>query len=183
MVLGTSAYKNGTRATMFGRKDRGIAILAGEVDDPQIVRAAYVDTPAAEAIATRARAARVGADLLTGHAAGVDADADADTTGVLEHLLAVWPDGDEKAWCDDLAERLAATYPGSYDGWTGEQVTASVRPHGLRTIQIKRTVDGRAVNKRGLARTAALDAVAAAESTRPRPLASIQPTGSQTRYR
>jgi S-DNA-T family DNA segregation ATPase FtsK/SpoIIIE len=169
MVLGTSSYKNGIRATMFSRKDLGIALLAGEGDDPVIVRGAYVDTPAAAAIAARARAARLAAGLLTGHAAGLDPDPDQDSSSVLDHLHEVWPttDPDSKVWCDDLAERLAAQYPGTYDGWTGEQVTSAVRPHGLRTIQIKRTVDGRAVNKRGLARAALIAAVADREDPSP----------------
>ena len=152
MVLGTSAYKNGTRATMFSRKDRGIALLVGEGDDPVIVRASYVDTPTAAAVAARARAARLGTGLLTGHAAGLDPDPDTNTASVLDHLGAIWPVGEDKTWCDDLAARLAATYPGTYEGWTAEQVTAAVKPHGLRTIQIKRIVDGRQVNRRGLSR-------------------------------
>ena len=45
MVLGTSSYKAGIRATMFTRSDLGVAWLAGEGDDPVIVRAAYVDGP------------------------------------------------------------------------------------------------------------------------------------------
>ena len=57
MVLGTSAYKNGVRATMFARSDRGIGYLAGEGDDPQIVRSFYVDAPAAEHVVARARRA------------------------------------------------------------------------------------------------------------------------------
>lgn len=159
MVLGTSAYKNGTRATMFSRKDRGIALLAGEGEDPIIVRAAYVDTAVAEVVTARARAARIAADLLTGHAAGLDPDPDTDSASVLDHLLTVWPTAEAKAWCDDLAERLATAYPGTYAAWTGEQVTASVRPHGLRTVQIKRTLGGRHVNKRGLARAALVAAL------------------------
>ncbi|MGH3811604.1 MAG: cell division protein FtsK [Pseudonocardiaceae bacterium] len=159
MVLGTSAYKNGTRATMFSRKDRGIALLAGEGEDPVIVRAAYVDTPTAETIAARARTIRATADLLTGHAAGLDPDPDHDAASVLDHLLDVWPADEPKAWCDDLAERLATTHPGTYHGWTGEQVTSAVRPHGLRTIQIKRSIDGRPVNRRGLDRTALVAAL------------------------
>jgi DNA segregation ATPase FtsK/SpoIIIE, S-DNA-T family len=38
MVLGTSSYKNGTRATMFSRRDVGIGYLVGEGDEPRIVR-------------------------------------------------------------------------------------------------------------------------------------------------
>ncbi|MGH3812678.1 MAG: cell division protein FtsK, partial [Pseudonocardiaceae bacterium] len=159
MVLGTSAYKSGTRATMFSRKDRGIALMAGEGEDPVIVRAAYVDTQQAEAIAARARAARITAGLLTGHAAGLDPDPDQDSASVLDHLLEVWPPEEPKAWCDDLAERLTTAHPGTYHGWTGEQVTSAVRPHGLRTIQIKRSIDGRPVNRRGLDRTALISAL------------------------
>ncbi len=66
----------------------------------------------------------------------------------------MWPPTEDKVWWDDLAERLAATFPGLYGAWTGEQVTAAVRPHGLKSIQIKRTIDGKALNRRGLARTA-----------------------------
>ena len=165
MVLGTSAYKNGTRATMFSRKDRGIALLSGEGDDPVIVRVAYVDTQAADVIAARARAARLGAGLLTGHAAGHDPHPDTDTASVLDHLAATWPPTENKTWCDDLAARLGATYPGTYDGWTGEQVTAAVKPHGLRTIQIKRTIDGCQVNRRGLARADLAAALADRDDT------------------
>ena len=56
MVLGTSAHKNGIRATIFSRKDLGIGYLAGEGDDPQITRTFYVDSPTAETIVARARA-------------------------------------------------------------------------------------------------------------------------------
>ena len=34
MVLGTSMHKNGIKATMFARRDKGIGYLAGEGDDP-----------------------------------------------------------------------------------------------------------------------------------------------------
>ena len=64
MVLGTSSYKNGLRATTFGPRDKGIGYLVGATDDPQIVRTAYIDGPAAEAIGARARALREAA----GHA-------------------------------------------------------------------------------------------------------------------
>ncbi|GAA3637027.1 FtsK/SpoIIIE domain-containing protein [Microlunatus ginsengisoli] len=158
MVLGTSMYKAGIRATMFARTDRGVGYLAGEGDEPTIVRTAYLDAPAAEAVAARARAARLAAGLLTGHAAGIDPDPDDSTASILDHLASVWPVGEEKVWWDDLAERLAGAFPGLYGAWTGEQVTAAVRPHGLRSIQIKRTVDGKQLNRRGLAR-AALQAV------------------------
>jgi S-DNA-T family DNA segregation ATPase FtsK/SpoIIIE len=154
MVLGTSMYKSGVRATTFARTDYGVGYLAGEGDEPSIVRTAYVNAPTAEAVAARARAARLAAGLLTGHAADQDPDPDESTDSILDHLAAVWPSDEEKVWWDDLAELLEGAFPGLYGAWTGEQVTAAVRPHGLTSIQIKRSVDGRAVNRRGLARQA-----------------------------
>ena len=72
MTLGTSSYKNGVRATMFSRSDKGVGYLAGEGDDPVIVRTAYLDAKAAETIASRARVARLASGRITGHAAAVD---------------------------------------------------------------------------------------------------------------
>ena len=147
MVLGTGMYKAGYRATTLGRKDLGIALFAGETSDPVIVRTAYVDSVTAEAIAVRARTAKAAAGWLSGLAAGQDPEPDTDTASVLDHLAAVWPAGEDKVWCETLADRLADTYPATYDGWTGEQVTAAVKPHGIATMQIKR----RGVNRRGIA--------------------------------
>ena len=48
MVLGTSMYKAGVRATTFARTDRGVGYLAGEGDQPVIVRSAFVVRPTAE---------------------------------------------------------------------------------------------------------------------------------------
>ncbi|GGR41842.1 S-DNA-T family DNA segregation ATPase FtsK/SpoIIIE [Nocardioides luteus] len=156
MVLGTSMYKAGIRATTFGRKDLGIAYLVGEGDDPVIVRSSFVDAPAAEAIAARARAARIAAGRLTGMAAGEELPDD-ETGSILDHLLAVWPEHDPewpngKVWCDELANRLAEHKGSLYAGWTGAQVTAAVKPHGIRTVQVKRNLDGEQTNKRGLVR-------------------------------
>ena len=86
---------------MFSRKDRGVAYLAGEGDDPVIVRTAYIDAPEAETIADRARAVRDAKGYLTGMAAG-ETPADEDQSTILDHLLAVWPD-------DPSAPRSGAT--------------------------------------------------------------------------
>ncbi|MGL4177517.1 MAG: FtsK/SpoIIIE domain-containing protein [Dermatophilaceae bacterium] len=155
MVLGTSAYRAGHRATMFARSENGVGYLAGEGDDPVIVRAAYLDATNAEKIVARARAARAAAGRLTGYAANEDPAPDTSTASVLDHLATVWPAGEDRAWCETLATRLADTYPGVYEGWTGENVTHAVKPHGLSVRQVKL----RGVNRRGLARddlTAAL---------------------------
>ena len=46
MILGTSAYKNGARATTFRPKvDAGLGYLKGEEDMPQVVRASLPERP------------------------------------------------------------------------------------------------------------------------------------------
>ena len=147
MVLGTSMYKAGHRATQFSREDMGIALLAGEKSDPQLVRGAYVDGEAADKIVERARAVREAKGLLTGEAAG-ELAADTDHSTILDHVLAVWPADDPewhtgKIWSSVLAERLAEHKPSLYEGWTGPQVTAAVKNHGVPvTKSVKRPGGG-----------------------------------------
>jgi S-DNA-T family DNA segregation ATPase FtsK/SpoIIIE len=160
MVLGDGMYAAGYSATTFSRKDLGVAYMVGEGDDPVIVRIAYIDAPAAETIADRARAVRAAQGRLTGMAAGEEPE-DSDTGTILDHLLAVWPADDSewpngKVWSDDLAQRLAGHLPDLYDGWTGAQINAAVRPHDVRVIQVKH--DG--TNKRGLHRADLVAALA-----------------------
>ena len=97
------------------------------------------------------------AGTLTGHAAGIDPDPDPSDQSLLDHLAEVWPLTEEgpvdKVWWDDLAIRLAETFPGLYSGWTGKQVSTAAKPHGLNSGQVKRTIDGRQLNRRGLTHT------------------------------
>ncbi|HET9873911.1 MAG TPA: hypothetical protein VFP89_15105 [Propionibacteriaceae bacterium] len=185
MVLGTSAYKAGIRATMFTRTDRGVGYLAGEGDDPVIVRTAYLDAPAAEKVAARARTARITAGLLTGHAAGVELDPTPDQVSVLDHLAQVWPADADRLWWDDLAALLAAGHPDRYGDWTGEQVSSACKAAGLRGRQIKRILDGRQINRRGLTRTDLHDTItdrtdpdAAEDRSEPDGLADALPAGA-----
>jgi S-DNA-T family DNA segregation ATPase FtsK/SpoIIIE len=90
MILGTSAYKNGIRATMFVRKDKGVGYLVGAADEAQIVRGYYVNAQNAEQIVARARTAREAAGTLTGHAAGQPTDTPASRRDtLLDDILAV----------------------------------------------------------------------------------------------
>ena len=163
MILGTSAYKNGVRATMFTKKDRGVGYLVGAAEDPQIVRTYYVDAPAAEKISLRARAAREAAGTITGHAAGQPIQAPKRRAdALLGDLLTVMPAEEAKAWNDTLAARLADLDPASYDGWSGEQLTAALKPLGVATGQVWATdpTTGRGANRRGITRAAVADALA-----------------------
>jgi S-DNA-T family DNA segregation ATPase FtsK/SpoIIIE len=142
MVLGTSMYKAGHRATIFSQEDKGIALMAGEKSDPQLVRGAFIDGAMADKIVERARAIREAKGLLTGMAAG-DEPADLDHSTILDHLLAVWPENDPewtngKIWSDVLAERLAASKPALYEGWDAAQVNAAAKRHGVASKNVKR---------------------------------------------
>jgi S-DNA-T family DNA segregation ATPase FtsK/SpoIIIE len=136
MVLGTSSYKNGIRATMFGRRDRGIGYLAGEGDDPVIARTFYIDAPGAEAIVRRARVLREKAGNITGHAAGVVLDiAEVRRDTVLEDVAAVMA-GKKKAWASVLVKLLAGLRPEVYADLTTDQLRAALAPHEVTPGQV-----------------------------------------------
>lgn len=153
MILGTSAYKNGTRATMFTRRDKGVGYLVGASDDPQIVKTFYVDGPAADRITDRARRLREAAGTLTGHAAGeLDPGKPREDT-LLEDLLTVCPpsEGNGKFWTETVHDRLAKYRPDVYADQTRDQLTAALRRHGIATGQVWGTTDdGAGANRRGI---------------------------------
>ncbi|WP_411142552.1 cell division protein FtsK [Streptomyces sp. x-80] len=151
MVLGTSMYKAGYRATMFSRSDRGICWMAGEGDDPRIVASAFVDAVAAEQIAARARQAREEYGNITGHALGKGPEK-SNTSDILADVLDVLAPTEKAVWCERIAARLTAAHPDTYAGWKAENVTAALRPHGIKTGQVWGTTDGEGKNRRGIDR-------------------------------
>ncbi|MEU1115091.1 MULTISPECIES: cell division protein FtsK [unclassified Streptomyces] len=153
MVLGTSAYKRGVRATMFAWADKGIHYLVGEGSDASIVRSVYIDGQGAERIAARARAAREKAGLLTGHALGEEPEVTASGYDLLADILAVVPAKETKAWSETVVSRLGELRPEVYEGWDPEALAAALKPHGIATIQVGRRVDGKVVNRRGIDRS------------------------------
>ncbi|GAA1173496.1 FtsK/SpoIIIE domain-containing protein [Streptomyces hebeiensis] len=154
MVLGTSSYKRGVRATMFSWKDKGIHYFVGEGADARIVSSVYVDAPTAEAVGQRARALRETAGTLSGHALGESFEA-GETPGydLLSDVLAVVPANEPKAWSETVVARLAELRPEVYGGWEPEALSAALKPHGIGTVQVGRRVDGKVVNRRGIDRS------------------------------
>ncbi len=161
MVLGTSMYKSGVRATMFTRKDRGIGYLVGEADDPVIVHTYYLDAIAARTIAERARTLRQQAGTLTGYAAGIDDEPaePEDAPTILDDLLAVMPAGEPRLWSDAVIERLVEYRPATYTGWGPVDLGNALAPFGVETVQIGKRVDGKVVNRKGVDRTHILAAI------------------------
>ncbi|MEW2138444.1 cell division protein FtsK [Streptomyces sp. NPDC005409] len=152
MILGTSMYKAGYRATMFSRSDRGICWMAGEGDDPRIVASAFVDAVAAEQVVARARKMRDEYGNVTGHAIGKGPETTAGLD-ILTDVLTVIPTDEDAVWCERIATRLTGLRPDAYAGWKGENVTAALKPWGIKPGQVwGQTDDGEGKNRRGIKR-------------------------------
>lgn len=165
MVLGTSAYRNGLRATTFAQRDKGIGYLVGAADDPQVVRSYYIDGPTAEHIIVRAYAIRKEAGAITGYAAGDRSD-DSGRYSVLDDVMAVLGADESKVWSEVVVDRLAELRPTIYGAWAAQdarakanQLAAALKPYGVETIQIHGKTDtGKVANRRGIGRDSVLEA-------------------------
>ena len=134
MVLGTSAYKTGLRATTFrAGLDAGIGYLVGGGPTPQVVRTYYLDMAAAERVAVRARALREAAGTVTGHATEA---ADEGARDVLTDVLACFGSDAGLQWAD-LAARLASRFPQRWDGATADAISAECRAAGVLSVDVK----------------------------------------------
>ncbi len=172
MVLGTSMYKNGVRATMFDpKKEAGTGWLAKSSHDTQIVRAAFIEQGEAIEIGKRALALRTAAGTLTGEAAGEAFTAE-DTSTLLDHLTAVWPAGEDTMHSVRLVQALASYRPDTYSHWVEADTTvdemtpdqkranetrmatnlaAALAPFGVATGQVTKRGDGG--SRKGVKRT------------------------------
>jgi S-DNA-T family DNA segregation ATPase FtsK/SpoIIIE len=171
MVLGTSSYKNGIRASTFGAKDKGIGYLVGAADDPQIVRTYYIDGPAAEKAIGRARDLREKAGTLSGHALGDDLLAEeAARASILADVLAVFGPGEDRLWSDTIVAKLSEYSPDTYRNFTPTALAAALKPYGITPKQVPMREDGQERNRRGYHRDTVADALTAAHpAARPTP--------------
>jgi S-DNA-T family DNA segregation ATPase FtsK/SpoIIIE len=150
MVLGTGAYKAGIRATTFRPEiDAGIGYLVGAGPAPQVVRSYYLDLPATERIASRARSVREAAGTLSGAAAGDDGQAPRDP---LADLASVFGRDAGLQW-PEAAARLARRFPDRWAGASAEAVSAACRYLGVPSVDVKAA--GRALKGCRLADVAA----------------------------
>jgi DNA segregation ATPase FtsK/SpoIIIE, S-DNA-T family len=148
MVLSTSQYKNGIRATQFSFDEKGVLYFAGEGFRPRIVRSQYIDGPAAKVIAARARVMRQQAGRLTGYALGDEQDQEA--RSFADDVLMVFGT-DEKLWCETIAGRLAGSIPAAYADITPVAVASQLRALGVTVKDVRET--GRQ-NRKGCERAA-----------------------------
>ena len=162
MILGTSAYKLGYRATVFEPvTEAGWGILAG-MGKPGARRSFYVNNDDAAKVMARAVAARAAAGVLPAPADSRERPG----YDVLADVAAVWPAGEDAAWNETLLERLTQLRPDVYGRWEPAQLTAALSGHGIKTGQVGRRIDGKTVNRRGPARADILTAITERDQNR-----------------
>lgn len=147
MVLGTSAYKNGYRATVFEPvSEAGWGILSG-LGKPGARHAFYVNNEDAAKVVARAIAARTKAGTMPD--AGTETRQTGPSYDVLSDVAAVWPSGEDAVWNETLIERLTDYRADVYTGWKPAQLTAMLDTCGVKVDQIGRRINGKPVTRRG----------------------------------
>jgi S-DNA-T family DNA segregation ATPase FtsK/SpoIIIE len=167
MVLGTSMYKQGIRATQFGDEDLGWGWLVGQ-GKPTACKGFYVDGPGATRVIARALELRGGPAQPTPRER-------VPAYNLLDDLNAVWPEGEEKVWSEVLVKRLAELRPEVYGDWVGiddkgnptyntSVLAAALKGYKVSTGQVwGQDEHGKGANRRGLVRA---DLLAAIDSRR-----------------
>lgn len=150
MILGTSAYRNGLRATVFKPVDEaGWGVLAG-LGTAGSRCSYYVDGPELDKVMARAIALRTAAGTLP---ETFETRADARPSyDLLADVLAVWPGKAGKAWNETIVTALAELRPEIYDGWESANLTAALKPFGVPVNDVGRRINGTPVTKRGIDR-------------------------------
>lgn len=158
MILGTSMYKNGYRATVFKPIDEaGWGILAG-LGTPAARRSYEVNSDDAKKVVARAIALRSAAGTLP--EPDTQTRQDAPTYDLLADLAQIWPAGETSAWNETLCGYLSELRPDAYKGWASEQLTTALKPYGVTVGQIGRRIEGKPVTRRGIRRDDLTDAIA-----------------------
>jgi len=134
MVLGTSAYKNGIRATTFRAEvDAGLGYLVGASSSAQVARTYYLNLPDTERAAKRARQLREAAGTLSGVALGQDDTAP--QRDVLADAAEVLAGATGMHW-QPLADRLAERFPERWAEATGDAVRAELGARGVPSVVV-----------------------------------------------
>lgn len=135
LILGTSAYRNGARATTFRPKvDAGLGYLKGEENTARVVRTYYLNGPDTERVARRARALREAAGTLSGVAIGEDAGTE--RRDVLAEVIEAFAGDSGLQWAE-LAARLEHRFPERWQDSGADAVSAELRARGVRSVNVK----------------------------------------------
>jgi DNA segregation ATPase FtsK/SpoIIIE, S-DNA-T family len=148
MILGTSQYKAGIRATMFTFDDKGVFYFGGEGVRPRIMRAQKIDNPTARLIVARARRVRERLGRITGYALGEDFSRAVNS--FLGDVLEVFGD-DKNLWTETIAARLKESVSETYADITQEAVASQLRNLG---VEVKTVREARKGGKSGCTKDA-----------------------------
>ena len=107
--------------------------------DPQIVRTYYLDLPATERAAVRARVIRQQAGVLSGHALGLDGAEMPRSFAAA--VLSVFGDS-PRLWTETLAARLAGRIPEAYADITAAAVASQLRSVGITVKKVREARPG-----------------------------------------
>lgn len=151
MILGTSAYKNGIRATTFRPKiDAGLGYLISE--DPALVCRTYNPGDGdVKHVVARARILRERAGTLP-----VQADADPERDVLADVLAALDPDPGLH-W-EILAQRLAERWPDRWADVTGDAISAQCRKLGVPSVDVRYPTGRSGTVRKGCRRDLAAEA-------------------------
>ena len=131
MILGTSAYKNGIRATLFRPEvDAGLGYLKGATPVPKVIKTHYLNVTDRLAVVARAKVLRERAGTLPA-AATRDPERD-----VLADVLAAMGADSGLHWAV-LADRLSERYPDRWAGASGDAVSAQCRKLGVPSDDVR----------------------------------------------
>jgi DNA segregation ATPase FtsK/SpoIIIE, S-DNA-T family len=130
MILGTGAYTAGYNAVEFRHEiDAGLGWLRG-AGEPVAPKTYYLNLPATQRIAARARTMREAAGVLTGYALGEQDDAD-EPRDFLADVLSVYAPDEPFLYRDTIAERMSDRYPAAYPTQTADAVASQLRSLGV----------------------------------------------------
>jgi S-DNA-T family DNA segregation ATPase FtsK/SpoIIIE len=145
MILGTSSYRLGHRATLFApERDAGWCWLKG-VGDPTPARTYYLDNEQTRRVAARAITLRGGPVEHEPRDERLRWDITVDVS-------ACWPDGEEAVWSEVLVSRLAQLRPEVYGRYDVQALNAALRAAGVQPRQLHRKVDGAGITRYGVRR-------------------------------
>ena len=136
-ILGNGTYAAGLRATQLGFEDKGVAYFKGDGADAVLARTVFgLDAVTSEKVATRARALREAAGLLSGDAAGEAAAHEAAQVNLLEDVRHVFQ-GRDRMHLTSIVDDLALLRSGIYGHLDAEALGGMLRAAGVRVDQVK----------------------------------------------
>jgi DNA segregation ATPase FtsK/SpoIIIE, S-DNA-T family len=138
MILGTGAYSGGYNAVEFRHEiDAGLGWLRG-AGEPVAPKVYYLNLPATQKVAARARSMREAAGVLSGYALGEPDDAD-EPHDFLADVLSLYGPDEPFLYRDTIAERMSDRFPSI----TADAVASQLRELASQLGDADPVVDGR----------------------------------------